>query len=1305
MDICQEETEYKWFEAARFYEQKLKSESSSGVLAAEIWQKIGFCYNLASRQAKNVKEFNSLRSLGIRAYERAAGFFGEEKKQEYTGKHEECLAIAEYLRSWLASDNSEKIKILEECRSLAKKAMKFFKAVDALLCYGQTANLLSKCLYELVSVAPNGEERNRFAEEGLHNVNEAISVLSKLEDNVELLLAFSLASIHLWYSANISESEDRRKKLANDSLSYASSAKALSKNVNDPYLQAMSCWAGVYSNLYFKDDIEISMKFANEMLEQALAVRDNYLIGMASFLLAYVADRKAQCEGHPDKKKQLYDEIFKYSEDSINHLNLVYQDSLIAECYTTFMAQTYCELASDFSASLSEKLFYLKKALASGKKGLEYAMRSGTPGSMLTSLHVLSKVYYCYSNLEHRKDRKPELLREALNYRREYLKTAENTFPSNTWICGVSKVYAGQIERDLSRIESNEKVKIANFKNAIASIEDGISGCKNWIKTYDVPSSVAIVAGFEDTLGGTLDEAFVLKNETINLTRANETYADAAEGFKKADLPSRVAESYWKIAKNLDRITSYDRAAKNFENAFAAYRAAAQKIYRFSDFYFAYASYMSAWSEIELARCAHNEEDYEVASRHYEKASQLLRQSKSWMHLSLNFYAWSLLEQAEGLSRKEDSAKAIEAFEKAVKFLQESKRILSVKLEEIDRTDERELVTRLVEASDMRSEYSNGRIVVEEAKILGKQGDHIGSSEKYGKAAAIFQKISLLDSDQIGKKAKPLSYLCQAWQKMMMAEARASPILYEEAADLFKLAKEHTVKESAGLMALGHSSFCKALEAATEFEITRSMAMYEEATRHMEAAASFYLKAGFETTSNYAKATQRLFDAYTFMESAKRERKNEKRMTYYSRAEKVLRNAAEYFEKGNFKNKTVQTRSLLQKVREERQFAPSLSEIFHAPAITSSTASFSALGSIEETAAGLERFEGANVQVKLAQQETETKVGEDVTLAFQVVNVGKDPMSLIRIEGLIPVGFQLVSKPDYCQFEDSRLTMKGKRLDPLKTDEMKFTLRSFKKGTIEIKPQIVCLDWIGHEKSSNPDPVMFNVSGAVMPGRISTGCANLDDLLFGGIPEGYAVVLSSPSSDEREQLVRKFLEVGTKKGQITYYITSEVGNIADLIEDYQSSFYVFVCNPRADVMIKSLPNVFMLKGVESLTDLDIALVKSFRNLDTALKGPRRLCITILSDVLLQQRAVITRKWLSGLLPDLKSKGFTTLAVVNPEMHPQEEVQAILGLFEGEIRVSEKESEKGLEKVLRIRKLYGQRYLENEMVLSKEKLEC
>ena len=1300
---CQEEAEYKWFEAARLYEQELESESPSGIATAESWQKIGFCYDLASRQAKNVEEFKSLRGLGISAYERAADFY-KENKQEYSGKSEYCLANAEYLRSWLASDSSEKIKILDKCREIAKKAITAFRTVGNDLYYGQTANLLLKILYDRMSIASSATEKNEICQEAMDVANEAISILSKLDNKDELLLAFSLASIQYWYAANIEKDEKERTNLANKSVDYADNAISLLSAVQNPYLQAISCWAGVYSYLYFKDDIEISIKYAKQLSDQALVLKDNYLMGIASYLLAYVTDWKIQCEEHPDKKRDLYDKILNHATKSIRSLGLVFQDSFIAECYTSFIAQVYCDLASDYSVNISEKLVYSRKALASGTKGLEYAVRSGTPESMLTSLHILSKVNYYLSNLEPEKARKPELLREALKYRSEYLKIAETNFPANTWMSGVSKIYAGQIKRDRSRIEQTEKAKISGFEDAIASMDNGVSSCKEWIASCDVPTSIATVAGFEDILGRTLDEAFVLTTNSEHLTRANEVYNGAIEDFKKVDLPSRVAESYWKIAKNLDLSTSYELAAKNFENAYAAFKVTARKISQFSDFYFDYASYMKAWSEIEFAKYAHNEENFEGAAVQYEKASQLLRKSKSWMYLSSNFYAWSLLEQAEDSSRKENSVDAIEGFEKVIKFLQESKRLLSYKIGEIDRSDERDLVRRVIQVSDMRSEFSRGRIALEEAKLLDKKGDHVGSSDKYDKAAAIFQKISLEDSGQIGREAKPLSYLCQAWGKMMMAEARASPIMFEEAADLFELAKEHTIKESAGLMALGHSSFCKALEAGTEFEITRSMTMYEEATRNIETAAGLYLKAGFETSSNYVKATKLLFDAYAFMENAKRERETEKKVKYYSRAEEVLDGAAEYFEKGFFEDKAVQTQGLLQKVREERQFELSMSEIFHAPAVTSSTASFSAMAATED-AAGMERFEGGDVQVKIVQQETETKVGVDVELVFQTMNVGKEAVSLIRIEGLVPEGFQLVSKPDYCQLEDSRLTMKGKRLDPLRTDEMKFTLRAFKTGTIEIKPQLVCLDWIGHEKSYNTLPVVFNVSGAVLPGRVPTGCADLDNLLFGGIPETYAVVLSSPSSNEREQLIRRFLEVGVKKGQTTFYVTSEVGNVADLIEDYQSSFFVFVCNPRADLMIRNLPNVIKLKGVESLTELDIALLKSFRSLDQAQKGPRRLCITILSDVLLQHRAVTARKWLSGVLPDLKSKGFTTLAVVNPEMHPRDEVQAILGLFEGEIRVSEKESEKGLEKVLRIRKLYGQRYLENEMPLSREKLEC
>ena len=235
------------------------------------------------------------------------------------------------------------------------------------------------------------------------------------------------------------------------------------------------------------------------------------------------------------------------------------------------------------------------------------------------------------------------------------------------------------------------------------------------------------------------------------------------------------------------------------------------------------------------------------------------------------------------------------------------------------------------------------------------------------------------------------------------------------------------------------------------------------------------------------------------------------------------------------------------------------------------------------------------------------------------------------------------------------------------------------------------------------EPTAIEVS-EVLPDRITTGYADLDNLLFGGIPKNYAVILTSPSCDERDLLIKRFLETGVKKGETTFYITIDPGEVSKLAEEFQSNFYFLICNPQADKIIKSLPNVFKLKSLENLTDISIALTKAFRKLDTSINGPKRACIQIISDILLQHHAVQTRKFLTELTTELKSRGFTTLAVVNPKMHPSEEAHAILDLFEGEINIYEKETKKGLEKFLKIKKMYKQRYSENEILLKKEKLE-
>ena len=233
-----------------------------------------------------------------------------------------------------------------------------------------------------------------------------------------------------------------------------------------------------------------------------------------------------------------------------------------------------------------------------------------------------------------------------------------------------------------------------------------------------------------------------------------------------------------------------------------------------------------------------------------------------------------------------------------------------------------------------------------------------------------------------------------------------------------------------------------------------------------------------------------------------------------------------------------------------------------------------------------------------------------------------------------------------------------------------------------------------------PEPVVE----VVLPERITTGYEDLDDLLFGGIPRDYAVILTSPSCDEKDLLIKGFLEAGAKENQVTFYITTKTSGLKSLAERFQSNFYVFICNPQADKIIKDIPNVFKLKGVENLNDINIALTSTTRRLSKSLVGPRRICLELVSDILLQHHTVQTRRWLNALIPELKSKGFTTLAVLDSEIHPQQEVRAIVGVFEGDINIYEKETEKGLQKFLKIKKMTNQKYSKSELSLQEEKLQ-
>jgi hypothetical protein len=134
--------------------------------------------------------------------------------------------------------------------------------------------------------------------------------------------------------------------------------------------------------------------------------------------------------------------------------------------------------------------------------------------------------------------------------------------------------------------------------------------------------------------------------------------------------------------------------------------------------------------------------------------------------------------------------------------------------------------------------------------------------------------------------------------------------------------------------------------------------------------------------------------------------------------------------------------------------------------------------------------------------------------------------------------------------------------------------------------------------------------------------------------------------------------------------------------------------------MKNMPNVTKLTGVVNLTNINIALVNAYRRLAGPPPGPKRVCVEVVSDVLLQHQAVTTKRWLTELIPDLRTKGFTTLGVLNPQMHSPEDIEAVLGVFEGEISIEEKKTRRGLQRFLRVGRMYSQEYLGDEVPFSR-----
>jgi uncharacterized repeat protein (TIGR01451 family) len=1067
------EKEYDWLRATESYKKALNllpQDDFSNM--GKIHERLGYAFYRAAFQAESNSGFKERMRQAVAAYEKAKGFYERLSETVKTPRILRSDAMTAFIGYWLAPEAHEKKKLIVESWRLASEALKAFEEAEEVFEYGKTFNQLSKSADFSFCMEWDWQTRDKIIREAAKYGEQAVKSLSTLQDHCELARAYVKTADYLDAFGYIFLNEDEREKIFEKARGFWQKANELSEEA--AVLEAPSILYGL--SMEFSEGTNSALRFYEKALEYGKKTKDGFIVGRALDMLAYHTGWSATFSDDPDERAKLGEKAMQYAAEARHQYSNV---SFISPGYGFLWVESpdaeYSAAWSSNETDLDKRRELLRKAAEAAPDLLDRAEKSGYPDAVWYAHHVMSRILTSSAYTETNAEAKNKLLEEALQHRNKMLRVIEQIAPSMYWERGIAQGSISWVKSQLADLSTDSDAKIKMLLEAVTDLEDSIRLLVKGVVSIEkrgLTGSFGPLGSTQYQRGVLLNHVYELTNDRNHLKKALEAFEEAVNYAQKLDRMSFVAECHWKVAKTYDALGEHLKAAESFQLASNDYKSAAEKTRQLKVFYLDHAVYMQAWNEIEKARNHHERQEYGSAREHFERAASLHKSLKQWSYLEPNYSAWAQVEEAEELSRREQTEEAIKTFEQASKLFSETKKSLQAQTNKIVDADEKQMATNMIKASDLRQEYCAGRIALEEAKILDKKGDHFASSGKYGSAAEMFEKISkTLESEQERREFRFIISLSRAWQKVMLGDARASPDSYLEASTLFEQANKESNTEVTGFLTLGHSRFCRALEAGTKYADIGDATLHTAAIQHLESAAKYYVKAGFQSASDYAKATGLLFDAYVHMDTAKKENDPEKKARLYAMAEKVLQTSAGSFMKAEHPEKTEQVQRLLEKVKDERELALSLSEVLHAPSIVSTTTAFTSPTPNQENAVGLERFEHADIQASVTPRQKELKVGENLALEIELVNAGKGPALLVKVTDMIPEGFETVEKPGIYRIEDSYIDLKGKRLGPLKTEEVRLVLKAKVQGAFALKPKILYLDENGKYKSHELETV------------------------------------------------------------------------------------------------------------------------------------------------------------------------------------------------------------------------------------------
>jgi len=271
------EKKYEWLQAAESYKKAsgLIVDEKDVLKAADLIERIGFCFYKASLQAESNVEFRRILKSSILAYKKESKLLEGVENEEGRVKRIHTDALTSYARSWYETEPETIRKLLDKWWTLEKQVLEAYERSGDLHSVGRTCNdLIEYSTFDRYWLASNFLEQKEIQKESLILAERAIKIFSSLDDKYELSRAYLSICWYYGFSQGFEEDENKLIQISQRSKDFANKALELSQEIGDAWLISRSYQAAWNVTQNLKGDFPTATELGKKMLEYGKVAKD-----------------------------------------------------------------------------------------------------------------------------------------------------------------------------------------------------------------------------------------------------------------------------------------------------------------------------------------------------------------------------------------------------------------------------------------------------------------------------------------------------------------------------------------------------------------------------------------------------------------------------------------------------------------------------------------------------------------------------------------------------------------------------------------------------------------------------------------------------------------------------------------------------------------------------------------------------------------------------------------------------------------------------------------------------------------------